>query len=133
MPSSSSVRLLIINPNSSQVVTDALAASLAGSLPSDVAATFFTPSSGPEGIKDPYVGGASFVLDPVGEDDGLIRTLRVGACRETAAESTRCCWGELVGEETDTVGSGLAGFDAVLLACCASRPTASSHLHARLR
>lgn len=41
----------------------------------------------------------------------------------TAAESTDCCWEELVGEageETSEVGHGLQGFDAILLACCKS-------------
>lgn len=47
------IRLLVLNPNSSKVVTEALASALENSgLPSGLAVTYFTPAKGPEGIKD---------------------------------------------------------------------------------
>lgn len=47
------IRLLVLNPNSSKVVTEALASTLENSgLPSGLAVTYFTPTKGPEGIKD---------------------------------------------------------------------------------
>lgn len=63
------LRILVINPNSSGSITSALERVLLPTCPPDLALTFFNPSTGPPGIKDP----------------------------ETAAQSCTACLDELIG------------------------------------
>jgi allantoin racemase len=86
----SAIKLLIINPNSSQSITDALKRSLT-SASNSVSLTFFTgPSDAPRGISDDV----------------------------TARQSTECAMRVLVGHEPDGVGPKLESYDGILVCCC---------------
>lgn len=53
------LRILVINPNSSSSITAALRGVLQPTCPPDIALTFFNPSTGPPGIKDPETADQS--------------------------------------------------------------------------
>ncbi|CED82271.1 Asp/Glu/hydantoin racemase [Phaffia rhodozyma] len=93
-----SIRLLVINPNSSDSVTSALRTSFDQSSPPGVTLSFWNPRSGPAGISD----------------------------EQTARESTDACWDELIGEDDRVLGKGLEGYDGFLIACFSEHPLISA-------
>ena len=90
-----SVKLLVINPNSSRSITAALRETISPHTPPDTSITYFNPSTGPPGIKD----------------------------EETARESTEACWHDLFDNvSTTSLPIPVHDFHGILVCCFSEHP-----------